>query len=194
LSRVTGARTAAFTSQDAVADSIRLAREQGAELLVVTDAPDALLSGASCDVALVNRRVLLGEGAIIVPFGGAREEWPALELGAWLAGAHGRPLRLVGVEARPGSRDASRTLAAASLSLQRFAGVAVETALTAPGPVALLAQGGAAIVASFGRDDTRAALLSEAAVPVLLVHGGLRPSGLAPDRTLTRFSWSLAEG
>jgi hypothetical protein len=25
------------------------------------------------------------------------------------------------------------------------------------------------------------------------VRGGLKPSGLAPDRTLTRFSWSLRD-
>jgi hypothetical protein len=31
-------------------------------------------------------------------------------------------------------------------------------------------------------------------VPVLLVRGGLRPGGLAPDHTLTRFSWSLRDG
>jgi hypothetical protein len=29
-------------------------------------------------------------------------------------------------------------------------------------------------------------------VRVLLVHGGLRPGALAPDRTLTRFSWTAA--
>jgi hypothetical protein len=194
LGHVRGARTAAFTSHDPVADTVRLAREQDAELLVVTDAPDALLAAAPCDVALVNSCATLGAGAILVPFGGARDEWPALELGAWLAASHGRPLRLVGVEAHDGSRDASRTLAAASLALQRFAGVAVETALTPPGAAGLLAQDGAAIVASFARDRTRSALLADAEVPVFLVHGGLRPGGLAPDRTLTRFSWSLADG
>jgi hypothetical protein len=41
-------------------------------------------------------------------------------------------------------------------------------------------------------DATRRALLERSRIPVLLVHGGLRPSGLAPDRTLTRFSWSAA--
>jgi hypothetical protein len=78
--------------------------------------------------------------------------------------------------------------------LQRFACVATETALVAPGAHGVLDEGGAAIVASLPRgelDATRRALL-EADVPVLLVHGGLRPSGLAPDRTMTRFSWSLS--
>ena len=41
-------------------------------------------------------------------------------------------------------------------------------------------------------DGTRRRLIERSPVPVLLVHGGLRPSGLAPDRTLTRFSWTAA--
>ena len=35
--------------------------------------------------------------------------------------------------------------------------------------------------------------LLQSAFPVLLVHGGLRPSGLAPAETRTRFSWSLSQ-
>jgi hypothetical protein len=187
-------RTAAFTSSDLVADTLRLATEQEAELLLVTAAPDQLLAHAPCDVALCNGVGDLTHGAVLVPFGGARDEWPALELGAWLARAHGLPLRLLGVEASDGQRDASRALAAASLALQRFAGVSAETVLVAPGAGGVLSEGGAAIVASLPRgelDATRRALLA-ADVPVLLVHGGLRPGGLAPDRTMTRFSWSLS--
>jgi hypothetical protein len=41
-------------------------------------------------------------------------------------------------------------------------------------------------------DTARAALLA-LRVPVLLVHGGPRPSGLAPAETRTRFSWSLGD-
>lgn len=187
-------RTAAFTTSEPVTDMLRLAVEQRAELLVVDAAPDELLAHAPCDVALANRLTEPGAGAVLVPFGGAREEWPALELGAWLARAHQLPLRLLGVEAAGGRRDASRALAAASLALQRFAGILSEAALVAPGPDGILGERGGAIVASLPRgdlDDTRRALLG-ADVPALLVHGGLRPSGLAPDRTMTRFSWSLS--
>ena len=190
----TDVRTAAFTTSEPVLDIVRLATEQAADLLVVTAAPDALLAAAPCDVALANGIAELGTGAILVPFGGAQEEWPALELGAWLARAHGLPLRLLGVEASGGRRDASRALAGASLALQRFAGTTAETALVPPGAVGVLSEGGAAIVASLPRgelDPTRRALLA-ADVPVLLVHGGLRPGGLAPDTTMTRFSWSLS--
>jgi hypothetical protein len=190
-----GVRTAAFTTGDAASDLARLAREQAAELLVVADAPEALLAAAPCDVALVNgHRARVGPGPIVVPFGGAQEEWPSLELAAWLARAHDRPLRLVGLEASAGRRDASRALAGASLALQRFAGITAQTALVAPGAAGVLAQGGAAIVASLPAgelDATRRELLA-ADVPVLLVHGGLRPGGLAPDHTMTRFSWSLS--
>lgn len=185
------ARTAAFTSTDPVGDAVRLATEQSAELLVVAEASDDLLAAAPCDVALVNGVDAVGDGPVAVPFGGAREEWPALELGAWLARAHRRPLRLLGTEAGPGRRDASRALAAASLALQRFSGVRAETALVAPGAAAL---SGAIVVASLprgGLDATRRALLASP-FPVLLVHGGLRPSGLAPAETRTRFSWSLS--
>jgi DNA-binding SARP family transcriptional activator len=42
-------------------------------------------------------------------------------------------------------------------------------------------------------DATRRALAERSQVPLLLVRAGLRPGGLAPDRTLTRFSWSLAD-
>jgi DNA-binding SARP family transcriptional activator len=188
-----GVRTAGFTTAEPVDDIVRLATEQAAELLVVESAPDALLAAAPCDVALTNAIETLKDGAVIVPFGGAPGEWPALELGAWVARAHGRPLRLLGVEAGGGRRDASRALAGASLALQRFAGITAETALVVPGPAGVLGAGGAVVVASLPRgelDATRRALLA-ADVPVLLVHGGLKPSGLAPDRTMTRFSWSL---
>jgi hypothetical protein len=80
--------------------------------------------------------------------------------------------------------------------LQRFAGTSAETAIVPAGPEGILAEQGAAIVASLPRaelDATRRALVDRAPVPVLLVHAGLRPGGLAPDRTLTRFSWSLAD-
>jgi DNA-binding SARP family transcriptional activator len=189
-----GVRVAAFTSSDRVGDSLRLATEQGAELLVVSSASDALLAASPCDVAVANACTSFGDGPVVVPFGGGREEWPALELAAWLARAHERALRLVGVEASAERRDASRALAAASLALQRFAGVSAEPTLVTGGAEGVLGEHGAVIVASLPRgalDSTRRALLA-ADVPVLLVHGGLRPGGLAPDRTMTRFSWSLS--
>jgi hypothetical protein len=87
-------------------------------------------------------------------------------------------------------------LASASLALQRFAETAAEPALVQPGADGILAERGSVVVVSLPPgelDATRAALVERTRVPLLLVHGGLRPSGLAPDRTLTRFSWSLRD-
>jgi DNA-binding SARP family transcriptional activator len=188
-------RTACFTTRDPSADLVRLTREQEAELLVVDEVTPLLLADAPCDVALLSGPPFESRGTVVVPFGGGREEWPALELAGWLARAHELPLRLVGVEAR--GSDASRTLAAASLALQRFAGVAAEPVIVAPGVEGLLgaAADAAAVVASLPSaelDATRRELRERSPVPVLLVHGGLRPGGLAPDRSLTRFTWSVS--
>jgi hypothetical protein len=191
-----GARTAAFTSRAPAADLARLAIEQDADLLVVTELYDGLLHAAPCDVALAPRSDLVFSpgGPVLVPFGGGREEWAALELGAWFARAHGLPLRLLGTALAEGSRDASRILASASLALQRFAGTAADPVLVPPGAEGILAEPGSLLVASLpaaNLDGTRRALVERTRAPILLVHAGLRPSGLAPDRTLTRFSWSL---
>jgi DNA-binding SARP family transcriptional activator len=203
LERGVAARTACFTSASAAEDLARLASEQAAELVVVAgplrpDALEKLLGAAACDVAVAPRPELgFGvSGPVLVPFGGAHEEWAALELGAWIARAHSLPLRLLGSTARGGHRDASRLLANASLALQRFAGTAAEPVLVAPGPDGILAESGSVLVASLPSGElgrTRRTLIERSKVPVLLVRGGLRPGGLAPDRTLTRFSWSLAD-
>ena len=195
-------RTAAFVSQTPGADLARLAVEQDAELVLCGPLAAAeleiLLAGAPCDVALAPRPDLAFEpsGPVLVPFGGGREEWAALELGAWIARAHELPLSLLGTEALEGRRDASRLLASASLVLQRFAGTSAEPVLVPPGAGGILAQPGSLVVASLPEqelDPTRAELVERTTVPLLLVRGGLRPSGLAPDQTLTRFSWSLGE-
>jgi DNA-binding SARP family transcriptional activator len=190
-------RVAAFTSTDPGADLARLAAEQDAALLVVATLPPGLLAAAPCDVAFVpGEAAFARDHPVLVPFGGRRDEWAALELGAWLARAHGVPLRLLGVEANGSHRDASRMLASASLALQRFTGSVAEPALVAPGVDGILGERGAAIVVSLPEgelDQTRSALVERAHVPVLLVRGGLRPGGLAPTQTMTRFSWSLAD-
>jgi DNA-binding SARP family transcriptional activator len=189
------ARAVCFTSSDPGADLVRLASEQEAELLVVggTNAP----TGCPCDVALAPRPdlALQGREPVLVPFGGGPDEWAALELGAWLARAHGLPLRLLGAEASGDQRDASRLLASASLALQRFAGATAEPVLVPPGSEGILSQPGSVMVVPLGDelDRTRKELVERSVIPVLLVRPGLRPSGLAPDHTLTRFSWSLSE-
>jgi DNA-binding SARP family transcriptional activator len=196
-------RTACFTSTRPAEDLARLAQEQGAELLVLA-APfepsfvEELARAASCDVALAVQAALSGEWSapVLVPFGGGRDEWAALELGAWFARARGVPLHLLGTQDAFGRRDASRMLAGASLALQRFMGIAAEPVLVRPGAEGILGEQGSAIVASLPPgelDETRRTLAERVRVPLLFVRGGLKPSGLAPDRTLTRFSWSLRD-
>ena len=141
-------------------------------------------------------------GGIFVPFGGAQNDWAALELGAWLASAAGVPLRLVGTAADPvrGRRDASRLLADASLAIQRVVGVAAEPVfaeaaadafLAAVEPAALVAIGFPGRWQVEGLGEIRTALVEASVSPVVLVHRGTRPGGLSPRDSWTRFSWSL---
>ncbi len=132
-----GGRVAAFTSRDPAEDTVRLAAEQDAALLLVSLAPDgslddAVLRGAACDVALVAGGAL-GEGPVLVPFSGHEHDWTAAEVGAWLGrGA----VTLLGVREGRAGRDASRMLASASLALQRGLGIQAETQLAPAGAAA----------------------------------------------------------
>jgi hypothetical protein len=140
---------------------------------------------------------------VAVPFGGGEHDWAALELGAWLAASLPAPLLLLGPVAEPesGRRDASRLLARASMIVQRIVGVAAEPLLTPPGAEPVLEATGDARVLVIGLSQAwrekglggaRGTIASRAPAPVLLVRRGVRPGGLAPDETLTRFTWSLA--
>jgi DNA-binding SARP family transcriptional activator len=212
------ARAAAFTSAEPGPDLTRLAADQDADLVLV-DAPtgfldDGLLGGqigaildsASCDVGvLVAREETLRvapDQPLLVPFGGAEHDWAAVELAAWIVRANGSSLRLVGREAdlASGERDASRLLASASLLVQRAVRVPTEPLLVAPGPEGILGAAADAGLLVFGLSDrwrqeglgeTRLAIAKAAPVPTLLVRKGLRPGGIAPDATMTRFTWSL---
>src|SRR5439155_1135644 len=86
-------------------------------ILVQDPAPDALdaaplapdlaeiLERSAADIAVVSGGAAdwsAGAG-VVVPFGGAENDWAALELGAWLASAGSAPLRLLGTRADPRS-------------------------------------------------------------------------------------------
>jgi DNA-binding SARP family transcriptional activator len=200
-------RVAAFTSTAPARDLIRLTTDLQADLLLV-DAPPALLADAvlvallqtsPCDVAvLVARDHHPSDGAVLVAFAGAEHDWTAVEIGAWIARAGGVPLQLAGPVTEAG--DASRLLASASLAVQRALGVVAEPLLVEPGPQALVRAAAGASYAVAGLSDrwqreglgeARAALAADAEPPVLLVCRGLRPGGLAPNASLTRFTWSV---
>jgi DNA-binding SARP family transcriptional activator len=208
------ARAASFTSTAQGKELARLATELDVELLLA-DAPDellaegapdeqlaALLAEAPCDVALLVPRDATSEGPVLVPFGGAEHDWAAVELGAWLARADHTPLRLAGAASAPeqGRGDASRLLAHGALAVQRVLGISAEPVLTPPGEEGMLeaSRDAALLVVGLstrwhreGLGQARLRLAKEATPPTLLVRRGLRPGGLAPPATLTRFTWSI---
>jgi hypothetical protein len=110
-------------------------------------------------------------------------------------------LRLIGAM-DPGARgrDASRLLADASLIVQHTTGVFAEPLLGPPGRAGMvaLAEGAGLLVLGLsdrwraeGLGETRRALVESPPAPTVLVRRGLRPSGIAPQATLTRFTWSI---
>jgi DNA-binding SARP family transcriptional activator len=162
----------------------------------------AVLAKAPCDVALLVPRDGRAEGPVLVPFGGAEHDWAAVELGAWFARSANVPLQLAGSSAVPerGRRDASRLLSHGALAVQRVLGISAEPRLTPPGEdgmleasrdACLLVVGLSARWHREGLGAARLRLAREASPPILLVRRGLRPGGLAPPATLTRFTWSI---
>jgi DNA-binding SARP family transcriptional activator len=207
LARGVVARAVTFTSATPGDDLVRIAVEQDVDLLLIDgrqglDDPvlEAVLTRAPCDVAVhIGRDEAAPEGPVLVLFAGGDHDWSAVEIGAWIAGAGDLPLRLAG-PAEGVERDASRALASASLAVQRVLGVAAEPLLLAPAPEDVLAAAEQASVVVVGlperwrRDGlgaVRSALALKARPPALLVRRGLRPGGLAPRESLTRFTWTL---
>ena len=208
------ARAASFTSTAPGEELARLATELDVDLLLA-EAPDellaegtpdeqlaAVLAEAPCDVALLVPRDAQPQGPVLVPFGGAEHDWAAVELGAWFAHANDAPLRLAGAAAVPeqGKRDASRLLSHGALAVQRVLGISAEPLLTPPGEEGMLEasrDAGLLVVGLStrwhreGLGPARLRLAREAIPPTLLVRRGLRPGGLAPPATLTRFTWSI---
>jgi DNA-binding SARP family transcriptional activator len=212
------ARVAAYTSATPGEDAAVLATDQDVDLVLV-DAPqellergipdadlDALLQAAPCDVGiLAGAGVLAADAArpVVVPFGGVEHDWAAVEIAAWLARSLGATLRLAGTDDIGERRDASRLLARASLVVQTALGIVAEPALVRAGPVGVLeAAADASLVVlglserwrAEGIGEPRLIVAREAPVRTLLVRNGLRPGGLAPPETMTRFTWTLAAG
>lgn len=214
--RDVSARVAAFTTSDPGTDAAVLATEYDPDLLLLPAPRDVLESrelapsvrvafeGAPCDVAVLHGTVdPAHEGAIVTPFSGVDNDWSAIELAAWLAGSLGTTLRLLGTEADPtrGRRDASRLLSRASLLVQQVVGVVTEPVLVPPGTSGVLDATANARLLVVGLSDrwrsegigsTRRDIAAATHTPVLFVRRGVRPGGLAPDGTLTRFTWTMS--
>jgi hypothetical protein len=207
LERGAVARMASFASSSPAHDVVRLANEQNVDLLVV-DAPRellddavvrALLDRAPCDVAvLVPRGSAHVSGRVLVPFAGGEHDWSAVELGAWIAGSRKAELQLAGPVYE--ERDASRLLASASLVVQRMLGISAVPLLVGDGAEGLTRAADEAAIVVVGLNDrwreaglgpVRSSLVATAQAPLLLVRSGLRPGGLAPRETMTRFTWSV---
>ena len=200
------ARAAAFVSLTPAQDLARLAAEQDVDLVLVGAPPELvrdpvladLLAAAPCDVAVL-AGAAIRPGPVLVPFVGADHDWAAVELAAWVAGALDVRLLLAGPRETAGGRDASRLLANASLAVQVTLGVMAEPRLLEPGAGALLTaaeEAGLVVVGltdrwrTHGLGEVREALAA-AQAPVVLVRRGLRPGGLAPRESRTRFTWSI---
>jgi nucleotide-binding universal stress UspA family protein len=85
--------------------------------------------------------------------------------------------------------------------VQHALGVPAEPLLVDPEPEALVSAAGDAGLVAIGLTErwrreglgrTRTALATAGTVPVLLVRHGVRPGGLAPRESDTRFTWTLA--
>jgi DNA-binding SARP family transcriptional activator len=207
LDRGVVARVASFASRSPAHDVVRLAVEQDVDLLVVDAQPEllgdhvvrALLDRAPCDVAvLLPRDSAPVRGRVLVPFAGGEHDWSAVELGAWIAGAREVQLQVAGPVHE--DRDASRLLASASLVVQRMLGIWAIPLLVEDGAEGLVRAANQSDVVVVGLSDrwrrnglgpVRSSLVDRAQSPLLLVRAGVRPGGLAPRETMTRFTWSL---
>ena len=206
-SRGVAARVAAFASTEPGRDVVRLSTDQDVDLILLDGGfepeVEAVLDAAPCDVALLlePREVSIGPGRpVLAPFGGAEHDWSAVEIAAWIARAREAPLRLVGSTGGRHGHDASRLLASASLLIQRAVGIATSPLLVEPGEEGLVqaSEGAGLIVFGLpagwrreGLGQVRPAVARATAAPTLLVRKGLRPGGLAPAASQTRFTWSL---
>jgi len=208
-------RVAVYTAADAGTEAASLATEHDVDLVLADGSSqlldsgrfdpelDVVLSRVPSDVAVLTGGRDPGAGSIVTPFGGIEHDWSAIELAAWLAGSFETTLRLVGTEADAsrGRRDASRLLARASLLVQQVVGVVAEPVLVPAGEEGVLAVAREARVLVVGLSDrwrsegigrARLSVAAGAGVPTLFVRRGLRPGGVAPQATLTRFTWTLA--
>lgn len=212
--RGVASRVAAYTTTEPGSDGARLATEYDADLLLVEARPDLLESGCfdddltllldrvPCDVAVLAGVPRAAAGPVVTPFGGVEHDWSAIELAAWLARSLGTTLRLLGTEADGRQRrDASRLLARASLLVQQVVGIVTEPVLVPAGEEGVLEAARDARLLVIGLSDrwrtegigpVRVAVARGAESPILFVRRGPRPGGVAPDETLTRFTWTLA--
>ena len=213
------ARGVAFVSADPGSDLSRLAKTDEVALVLIDGRRPLLGEGvprgevgevlkkAPCDVGVIvakeGQTVVPGDdAAVVVPFGGAEHDWAALELGAWIASAHGAPLKLLGAAGDTEDRTrVTRLLGDAGLLVQQYAGISALPVVAEPGREGIVeaAAGAGLLVVGLSerwRDEglgpTRSEIAKAAPAPVLFVRRGVRPGALAPRDNVTQFGWSVA--
>ena len=208
-------RVAAYTTAEPGSDAARLATEHDVDLVLVDSSsglpenghPDrdlgVILEQVPCDVAVLMGAGDLGTGPVVTPFGGVEHDWSAIELAAWLALSLGTTLRLLGTEANTTTRPARCQQAPSARFDARAAGGRDRHRARPRSPrrgrrpraahdARLLVIGLSDRWPSEGIGSVRLAVAARAGIPTLFVRRGLRPSGVAPNRTVTRFTWTLA--
>ena len=207
-------RVAAYTTGEPGLDAVRLAAEHDVDIVLLDAVPVLLESGhpddelevvlerTPCDIAVLVGSGDMSSGPIVTPFGGVENDWSAIEVAAWLAQSLSTTLRLLGTQADPAieRRDASRLLSRASMLVQQVVGIVAEPVLVRPGEEGVLEASRDARLLVVGLSDrwrtegigpARLAVALGAEVPTLFVRRGLRPGGVAPNETMTRFTWTL---
>ena len=208
-------RVAAYTSLPARGDAA-LATEHDADLVLVDAAPDSqtgalddelgvILSGASCDVAILVGGDTRSSGHVVTPFGGVTHDWSAIR--ARRVAHRTRSAPRCGCSApRPILQAAGAAWAAparASLLVQQLvrdrdradAGHRRRSGCRGSGPA--LAR--LLVVGLSGRWRARGSApsarpLPAAPAPILFVRRGAQATGLGASHTLTRFSWTVGAG
>jgi len=179
-------RTATFTTFDRTGDTVRLAAAFDVDLVLLAPSEPggaevaALLERTPADVALLERGERGGDGVFVLLSGGDHG-WAALELGAWLARAGSTTLTLV---ERHGD---ARRVEDASLAVERVVGIRAKPRRVESDDELGAVLADAALVVAAGKPG----LVDAVRAPLLLVHRGLRPGGLAPSESRTQFSWSV---
>jgi predicted permease len=213
------ARGVALTSSNPGSDLVHIVEREPVDL-VLTDGRrpllgegvpmgevGELLENAPSDMAVLvareNDPITIGPtGPVLVPFGGAEHDWAALELGSWIAAAHGAPLKLLGAAGQTDeSKSVTRLLADAGLLVQQATGIATEPLVVSGGRDSIISAAGNAGLLVLGLSDrwrkeglgpTRSAIAKAAPAPVLFVRRGQRPGLFAPKDNVTQFKWSMA--
>ncbi len=212
------ARGVALTSSSPGSDLVHIVEHEPVDLVLTDgarpllgDVPmgevGELLEHAASDMAVLVTRegdpINLGPtGPVLIPFGGAEHDWAALELGSWIAAAHGAPLKLLGAAGQTDeSKSVTRLLADAGLLVQQATGIATEPLVVSGGRDGIISAAANAGLLVLGLSDrwrreglgpTRSAIAKAAPAPVLFVRRGQRPGLFAPKDNVTQFKWSMA--